>query len=116
MSEEQTISIAVNQDCKIAAGGRRVYALKADEDNPIPVSDAEEVAAIAAECGWSDEGTIVAVSFEDAVASLEEGNEKHWTNDGRPDVRALADAGCEMSAKERDDAWTALENQTTDGE
>ena len=49
------------------------------------------------------------VSFEDAVKLLEDENDDHWTQDGRPDCNALADAGCEISAEARDIAWAALQ-------
>lgn len=42
----------------------------------------------------------------DAIASLEEGNPKHWLKDGRPHAHALAaEIGAEVSKEERDQAW-----------
>ncbi len=42
-----------------------------------------------------------------AIAGLEEGNEAHWTNSGKPEVRALREATGldDVSAAERDAAW-----------
>lgn len=43
--------------------------------------------------------------FVKAVRQLEVGNKDHWTNDGRPDVRALADMGFDCTAAERNELW-----------
>ena len=42
-----------------------------------------------------------------AIAGLEEGNEAHWTEDGKPDVFALRKVSGlkDVSATERDAAW-----------
>ncbi len=46
------------------------------------------------------------VDLSDAFDLLEEGNKAHWTKDGKPEVKALADIlGRNVSAKERDEAW-----------
>ncbi|WP_170563035.1 hypothetical protein [Ruegeria atlantica] len=45
------------------------------------------------------------------IAALEPGNADHWTNAGKPEVRALAAATKlgDISAKERDLAWAAYQ-------
>ena len=53
-----------------------------------------------------------------AIGGLEEGNEDHWTRDGKPEVRALrAATGLDdITAAERDEAWAAYRANQEDGE
>ena len=53
-----------------------------------------------------------------AIDGLEEGNEDHWTKDGRPEVKALkAATGLDdITAAERDAAWAAYQTQQGGGE
>ncbi len=44
-------------------------------------------------------------AFSDAVVQLEPGNEKHWTTDEKPEVAALKEFGCEVTAVERDELF-----------
>ena len=108
MSDTETKNVVVNRDCKIAANGCRVYDLK-EGANEIPEGDAEEVRQIAEACGWTDEGTDTAVSFDEAVTVLDPEKDEDFTADGRPDVNALKALGCVMTAAERDEAWAAYQ-------
>jgi len=47
-------------------------------------------------------------SFSAAVATLDKENKAHFTKAGKPDCNALADAGCEVSAAERDAFWEEM--------
>jgi hypothetical protein len=44
-------------------------------------------------------------SFQDAVLELDEQNPEHWTADKKPDLAALKEKGCTVTAAERDEAW-----------
>jgi len=47
-----------------------------------------------------------------AIATLEEGNEKHWTKDGKPDASVLTEkVGSKVSAKERDAVWAEMQEK-----
>lgn len=43
--------------------------------------------------------------FSKAVNTLEEGNEKHWTTEQKPEVAALKEAGVSVTAAQRDELW-----------
>ncbi len=44
--------------------------------------------------------------LSEAIDLLKEDNEAHWTNDGKPDAKALSSIlGRNVSAAERDEAW-----------
>ncbi|HKJ76226.1 MAG TPA: hypothetical protein VKA64_03395 [Gammaproteobacteria bacterium] len=46
----------------------------------------------------------------EAIGVLETGNAAHWTNDGRPDVRAISDVlDARVSADQRDRVWAAMQ-------
>ncbi len=45
--------------------------------------------------------------FSAIVATLDKGNKKHFTNDGKPQLDALKAAGLKLLSAERDAAWAA---------
>jgi len=46
--------------------------------------------------------------FAATIATLEEGDADYLTKSGLPDIKALANAGLEISAKTRDTLWSEL--------
>lgn len=47
--------------------------------------------------------------IKDAITKLEPGNKKHWTEDNKPDAKALSKtAGAAISADERDAVWALI--------
>ena len=46
-------------------------------------------------------------AFADAVSKLETGNTGHWTEDAKPECKALEALGVKVSAKERDALWSS---------
>lgn len=58
----------------------------------------------------SKEARIAAI--RDAIGELDEDNEDHWTNDGKPDARALTSIlGWQVTSDERDDALAQPDGQ-----
>ncbi|MGB0683400.1 MAG: hypothetical protein ACPGOV_11855 [Magnetovibrionaceae bacterium] len=51
-------------------------------------------------------------AFIDAVAKLDPKNPDDFTKDMRPDVNALAALGFKISAKDRDEIWKGLDEET----
>ncbi len=46
-----------------------------------------------------------------AISELDEDNKDHWTHGGKPNIRTLASiTGSLVKAKERDDAWDAIQS------
>lgn len=54
--------------------------------------------------------------FQDAVLELDEANDKQWTGDGKPDLAALKENGCVMTAAERDEAWDLYSKPASSGD
>lgn len=49
--------------------------------------------------------------IKDAISKLEPDNKKHWTEDNKPDAKALSKtAGAAISADERDAVWALINN------
>lgn len=58
----------------------------------------------------SKEARIAAI--RDAIGELDEDNEDHWTNDGKPDARALTSIlGWQVTSPERDEALAQPDGQ-----
>lgn len=61
------------------------------------------------------DGMANGVSFADAVAKLDASNAEHFTGSGKPQVAALSELmGQTLSAKDRDEAWEALQQERGD--
>jgi len=45
------------------------------------------------------------VAFTKAMAELQPENEKHWTQDKKPEVAVLKEFGCDVTAAERDELY-----------
>jgi len=48
-------------------------------------------------------------AFAEAVAKLDEETPGNFTQDGRPDIKALKDLGIVVNASQRDDLWKATQ-------
>lgn len=51
---------------------------------------------------------VTAEQFAEAVAKLDKANDKHFTNNGEPDVNALKGVGIEVTAAVRSEMWAVL--------
>lgn len=81
---------------------------------PVPsegIADAEDLVARGFAV-WADEaaGTVAIEQIIAAIGKLEPGNESHFTADGKPALKPLAELlGAPVTAKQRDEAWAALQ-------
>ncbi len=83
---------------------RGIVAPAADAGDDAGTGTATGTPAPAGGAGEGREARLLA-----AIAGLEEGNPDHWTQDGRPEVRALKAATglADLTAAGRDAAWAA---------
>ena len=51
---------------------------------------------------------VTAEQFAEAVAKLDKTNDKHFTNNGEPDVNALKALGIDVTAAIRNELWAVL--------
>ena len=62
------------------------------------------------ESGTANVGAVevTAAQFAEAVAKLDKTNDKHFTNNGEPDVNALKALGIDVTAAIRNELWAVL--------
>lgn len=102
-----TVNTPLKRGGRITPAGK-VVELPEEEARPLLALGAIVPAAVAPAPPPPAEGDDLVA----AIAKLDPAREDHWTQGGKPECRALAEIiGRDVSAKERDAAWDAVQAQ-----
>lgn len=110
MSDEKSYAVnhPLKRDGKLIKPPGTVVMAEGDA-NPLLANGTLSPSAAAAPADATEKSSSEFDKVIEAIDALEEGNDDHWTKDGKPDAKALSDrAGFTVSAELRDTAWAQV--------